>query len=139
MTGKQQQGAFKPAIYLTFAIALGWVLCFWPARAMNGQDGVWWMSIAAICCLVPGWIVVFIGALDIFPNDLGVMLVQTSVRVAVIGGVAVLVRKQRPDLGFSDFFGWLIGFYLLALLVEVLMLRRVKGATSSQGSDQAGS
>lgn len=139
MTEKQQQGVFKPAVNLTFAIAIGWVVCFWPARVMNGEAGVWWMSIAAICCLVPGWIVVFLGTLDIFSNDLSTMLVQTSVRLAVVGGVAVLVKKQRPDLGVADFFGWLIGFYLLALAIEVWMLRQRRGGVSSQGSGQVGS
>ena len=105
---------------------------------MNGEAGVWWMSIAAICCLVPGWIVVFLGTLDIFPSDLGAMLVQTSVRLAIVGGVAVIIRKQKPELGVADFFGWLIGFYLLALAVEVWMLRQLKSTTSSQGADQAG-
>lgn len=136
---EKQRGVLKPAINLTVAIAIGWVVCFWPARLMNGEAGVWWMSIAAICCLVPGWIVVFLGTLDIFPDDLSAMLVQTSVRLAVVGGVAVLVKKQRPDLGVAEFFGWLIGFYLLALAVEVWMLRQRRGKTSSQGSGQAGS
>lgn len=139
MTEQQQNNVLKPAINLTFAIAIGWAICFWPARAMNGTDGVWWMSIAAICCLIPGWVVVFLGTLDIFPNDLGAMLVQTSVRLAIVGGVAVVVKKQRPELGVADFFGWLIGFYLLALAVEVWMLRQLRGTTSSQGSDQVDS
>lgn len=139
MTEKQQFGILKPAINLTIAIAIGWAVCFWPARMLNGQDGVWWMSIAAICCLIPGWIVVFLGTLDIFPNDLSAMLVQTLVRLAIVGGVAVIVKIQKPELGVSDFFGWLIGFYLLALAAEVFMLRQHKGTTSSQGTDRVGS
>lgn len=131
MTEKQQRGVLKPAIYLTFAIAVGWVVCFWPARAMNGEQGVWWMSIAAICCLVPGWIVVFLSTLDIFPNDLGAMLVQMSVRMAVVGGAVVVVKKRHPDFGPADFAGWLVGFYLLALFVEVWLLRRQVSSTQS--------
>lgn len=53
------------------------------------------------------------------------MLVQSMVRLGCVAVVAVIVRKQWPDLGIADFFGWLIGFYLLALLVEVLLLRRM--------------
>ncbi len=135
MTDKQQQqGVLKPAIYLTFAIAMGWVVSFWPARALSGQDGVWWMSIAAICCLVPGWIVVFLATLDIFPNDLGAMLVQMSVRLAVVGGAFVVVKRRHPEFGPGDFAGWLVGFYLLALFVEVWLLRKQTSTQSSRAS-----
>ncbi len=123
MTEQRKRSVLQPAIHLTVAIAIGWVLCFWPARALNGQTGVWWMSIAALCCLVPGWIVVFLATLDIFPNDLATMLVQMSVRLAFVGGAAVVVKKLRPEFGPGDFTGWLIGFYLLALFVEVYLLK----------------
>lgn len=99
---------------------------------MNGQAGVFWMSIAAICCLVPGWIVVFLSGLAIFPNDLTVMVVQTMVRMFTIGGAAVILKKLKPEIGFADFYGWLVGFYLLAMAVEVWVLRRQATKTSSQ-------
>lgn len=138
MTEKPQQGVLKPAITLTFAIAIGWVVCFWPARLLNGEDGVWWMSIAAICCLVPGWIVVFLSTLDIFPSDLGAMLVQMSVRLAVVGGAAVVVKRLHPEFGPGDFAGWLVGFYLLALFVEVWLLRRQTSVAQSADSISKG-
>ncbi|MEZ6129319.1 MAG: hypothetical protein R3C59_11600 [Planctomycetaceae bacterium] len=124
MTGQsEQRGVLKPALNLTLAIAMGWVVCFWPARLLNGSVGVWWMTIAAICCLIPGWIVVFLSSLAIFPNDLAAMLVQMTVRLAIVGGAAVVVKKLRPEFGPGDFTGWLIGFYLLALFFEVYLLR----------------
>ena len=140
MTKDQQSGSgsgvLRPAILLTIAIAIGWVFCFWPARMLNGPSGVWWMSIAAICCLIPGWFVVFLSTLDIFPNDLAVMLVQMSVRLATVGGAAVVVKKQHPEFGPADFTGWLIGFYLLALFFEVYLLRSdSQSAMKSAGSD----
>ena len=59
-----------------------------------------------------------------FPNDLSAMLIQSMTRLVSVAVVAVVIRKQWPHLGIADFFGWLIGFYLLALLAEVLLLRR---------------
>ena len=112
-------------------MVIGWVLCFWPARLLDGESGVWWMTLAAVCCLVPGWIVVFLSGLAIFPNDLAAMLVQTMLRVGVVSTVAVSVKKLRPDVGVSEFFGWLIGFYLLALATEVVLLRRKPGSVKS--------
>lgn len=117
---------------LTLALLTGWAVCFWPARLMNGQVGVFWMSIAAICCLVPGWIALALSGLPVLPNDLSVMLVQTMVRMFTVGGIAVVLKKTKPEIGFADFYGWLVGFYLLAMAVEVGMLWRDKHKTSAQ-------
>ena len=112
-------------------MAFGWVLCFWPAKFLRGEAGVWWMTLAAVCCLVPGWIVVFLSGLAIFPNDLAAMLVQTILRGGVVGTVAVTVKLLRPDVGVVEFFGWLIGFYLLALASEVVLLRKKPDSAKS--------
>lgn len=82
------------------------------------------MTIAAICCLIPGWIVVFLSMVAIVRDELSAMLMQTMVRLFTVAGVALAVRKLRPELGFVDFFGWLVGFYLLALIAEVKLLKR---------------
>ena len=90
------------------------------------------MSLAAIAVLVPGWIVVFLSSAAILRNHLAAMLVQTMIRLFSVAGTAMAVKKLRPDLGIIDFFGWLIAFYLLALSVEVTMLRRSVAASSSK-------
>jgi hypothetical protein len=117
-------GILESVILLTVAIAAGWILAFWPARVVSSDSDIMWMSVAAVTCLIPGWIVLALSFLSVFANDLSAMVVQSMVRLGSVALVAVLVRKQRPDLGFADFFGWLVGFYLLALLTEVLLLRR---------------
>jgi len=119
-------GGLRAAVWLTFVIAVGWVLCFWPARMLRGHSGIAWMSLAAICCLVPGWIVVFLSRLAIFRNDLVAMLVQTLLRIGLVGAVALVVVVWRPEIGVADFFGWLIGFYLLALAAETVLGRPQK-------------
>ena len=124
MTEAPKASGLKSVAWLTAVMGIGWVLCFWPARLLNGESGVWWMTLAAVCCLVPGWIVVFLSGLAIFPNDLAAMLVQTMLRGGIVGAVAVSVKLLRPDVGVTVFFGWLIGFYLLALATEVVLLRR---------------
>jgi len=132
MTENTKVNVFRSAAILTVALLLGWVICFWPARLMDKQSGVFWMSVAATCCLIPGWIVVFLSGLAIFSNELTTMLVQTMVRMFTVGGVAIAVKKTKPEIGFADFYGWLVVFYLLALGVEVWMLRRTMNQTSSQ-------
>ena len=135
MTSQRKVGILQPAICLTVAIAVGWIVAFWPARMLGNESAVFWMSMAAATCLVPGWIVLALGRFSIFPNDLSAMVVQTMVRLCFVAGVAVIVRKQQPQLGIADFFGWLIGFYLLALLVEVLLLQRAVKRSSDSGED----
>ncbi len=132
MTQNSRGAVLKSALWLTFFVALGWVLCFWPARMLRDEAGVWWMSLAAIAVLVPGWIVVFLSSAAIPRNDLMAMLVQTMIRLFSVAGTAVAVKKLRPDLGIIDFFGWLVAFYLLALAVEVTLLKRNVAATSTK-------
>ena len=123
MIKSSRSGGLKSAFWLTFYLAVAWVLCFWPARALRGSAGVWWMSLAAIAVLVPGWIVVFLSGIAILRNDLATALIQTMIRLFAVAGTAVIVRILRPELGIVDFFGWLIAFYLLALAIEVALLR----------------
>jgi len=86
------------------------------------------MSLAAIAVLVPGWIVVFVSGIAIFRNDLAAALIQTMIRLFTVAVTALVVRILRPELGIVDFFGWLIGFYLLALAIEVALLKRNSSA-----------
>jgi hypothetical protein len=128
------RGQLKAALWLTLVVVIGWVVCFWPARMLRGEAGVIWMTIAAVCCLVPGWIVVALSSLSIFPNELAAMLAQMSVRLVVVGGAAIVVKQLRPEFGPADFFGWLVGFYCLALIAEVVLLRGSTQGLSSAGS-----
>ena len=123
MTGSSLKKSVVSAFWLTFVVAIGWVVCFWPASLLRGKSGVWWMTIAAICCLIPGWIVVFLSMVAIVRNEISVMMIQTMVRLFTAAAVAIAVRKLWPELGFVDFFGWLIAFYLLTLLFEVVLLK----------------
>lgn len=124
MTESSMKKGLVSAFWLTIVLAVGWCACFFPARWLRGESGIWWMTIAAICCLIPGWIVVFLSMVAIVRDELSAMLIQTMVRLFTVAGVALAVRKLRPELGFVDFFGWLVGFYLLALVVEVKLLKR---------------
>lgn len=104
-------------------MVVGWVLCFWPARMLRPEHGVKWMSIAAICCLGPGWIVVLLERLAIFRGDIKLMLGQMCVRFLAVLIACIAVKMQHPEFGLVDFYGWLIVFYLLAMVYEVILLR----------------
>ena len=57
-------------------------------------------------------------------NEFTAMAIQMLIRLFAVASVALVVRRFRPELGFVDFFGWLVGFYLLALVAEVVVLRK---------------
>lgn len=124
MTESSFKTGLASAFWLTVAVGVGWAVCFFPARMLRGEPGVWWMTIAAICCLIPGWIVVFLSMVAIVRNEFTAMAIQMLVRLFTVASVALSVRRFRPELGFVDFFGWLVGFYLLALVTEVVVLRK---------------
>lgn len=119
MTDGSQTNTFGSVRWLTLVLAIGWAVCFWPARLLQGSEGIYWMSMAAICCLVIGWIVAFLSRLAIFRGPLTVMLVQMMGRLLLILGVVVFVKFRHPELGIKEFFGWLILFYVLSLSTEV--------------------
>ena len=118
-----QIGALKSAVWLTFVMAVGWVVCFWPARMLHGHSGVSWMTLAAFCCLVPGWIVVFLSRLATFRNDLLAMVIQTLLRLGIVGAVALVVVVQRPKIGVSDFYGWHHSVIVAKLAIAIIIFR----------------
>ncbi|MEO2029861.1 MAG: hypothetical protein ABGZ23_28685 [Fuerstiella sp.] len=126
---------FRSVNRLTFVLVVGWIICFWPARMVRPEEGVKWMSVAALSCLLPGWIVVFLERLAIFRDDMTLMLGQIGVRFFAILVVALSVRLLHPEFGVVDFYGWLMGFYLLAMCVETVLLREkfAKSSTSPDG------
>lgn len=124
MNGSFVKGRFRSALLLSVVMLAGWAVCFWPARYLRGVVGVQWMSIAAICCLVPGWCVVFLSGLAMFRSELAAMTLHSGLRLFLVAGAALAVKKLHPELGFADFYVWLVGFYLLALVVDVLGFRR---------------
>ncbi len=134
MTGVKKT-TLRSVSRLTFVLVVGWIICFWPARMVRPEEGVKWMSVAAISCLLPGWIVVFLERLAIFRDDMKLILAQIGVRFLAVLIVAVAVKVLHPEFGIVDFYGWLIGFYLLAMAVETLLLREKFGRAGSPPRD----
>ncbi|MEZ6123529.1 MAG: hypothetical protein R3C49_10175 [Planctomycetaceae bacterium] len=126
---------WKPAVWLTVVLAVGWVVCFWPSRLLSEVEGVHWMTIACFCSLVPGWFVVLLGQFAIFRDEIRLMAFQTTVRFVSVFGVVLVVKWLRPDLGFALFYGWLILFYLLSLVTEVYFVgQQLKGRLKPSSS-----
>ena len=137
MTTGIGQKQLRAALWLTLIVTIGRVLCFWPARLLSEEDGVLWMTVAAISCLVPGWIVFFLSTASVFGSDIAAILSQSLVRLLVVGSAAIAVKVNRPELGLAEFYGWLVFFYVLTLATEVVLIRQhlsVDGETTHHKS-----
>ena len=94
------------------------------------------MSVAAISCLVPGWVVVLLERLAIFRDNLNKLIMgQMAVRFLAVLGTCAVVKWRQPDLGLVDFYLWLIVLYLVAMVIEVMLLRQKLLSLPSRKSD----
>ena len=119
---KKQKSIPDRLLRFTMLIAAGWAICFWPAKMFQPEHGVYWMSVATIGTLVPGWMIVLSERLAIFRNDLILILGQMAIRVVAMLTMVVVVRIKWPDIGLKDYYAWLIVFYGIALFYEAVLL-----------------
>lgn len=140
MNPEPHTARWKSAVNSTLFLMFGWILAFWPARSLEGESGVWWMSLAAIFCLVLTWSVAFLSGLAIFRRGSAEMylpLIWTSGRVALVMGLVLVVKFWRPEIGVRQFYGWLIAFYLLLLAVETQQARSGRSNRGGSGGRAA--
>ncbi len=99
---------------------------------LAGRDALEGLSYAALLCLLPGWLILFLASRAAVTNPQAfVVLAGTAVRLMFVLVGVVAVQSFRPHLQFREFLVWIIAFYLATLLIETLMLVR-PSAESSQ-------
>jgi hypothetical protein len=130
--------AWTRCAWLGLATALLWLVLLAPAWFLGGRDGLVGVSVAAILCVVPGWIVFWLAAAygaaggQVPLVVLGGMLLRM---VFVFLGM-VIVQSANHNLGLREFVVWLLAFYAVLLGVETfLALPRTESAT---GQPRAG-
>lgn len=114
---------FKSLGLVTLA---AWGLFAAPAWLLADVSGLIGLSAAVGLCLFPGVLVLLLGR--VIGDDRGVFfLVAGGLRTGFVMTGAVLVRTNRPETGFAEFFTWLILLYLICLAAETwLILRDLK-------------
>lgn len=109
-------------LWLAAGVAAIWLLLVGPAYWLAGVAGVEGLSIAAVLCLLPGWLVFALGTLyGVANNQAMIVLSGTVLRMLSVLFGALAVREFRPDLQFREFFVWLLVFYMATLLLETLL------------------
>jgi len=102
---------------LILSVAL-WVISWWPSRWLAGESGSGWMTRALLIVVIPGFINLLLSGLPILKDPLKSVLVMMGLRVSVLLVSVLAVKVWRPDVGITEFYGWLMGFYLVSLAFE---------------------
>jgi len=103
-----------------------WGLLLFPAYRLGGGDGVEGLTLAALLCLVPGWLVfVFSTRFSTDNARLPFVVIGGSVlRIVFVLMGMFAIRHVREDLQFHEFILWLLVFYMGMLAAETgLMLK----------------
>jgi hypothetical protein len=86
------------------------------------------MTRALLIVVIPGFINLLLSGLPILKDPLKSMLLRMGLRIAVLLPAVLVVKAWWPDVGIAQFYGWLMGFYLISLAFEAwefsVLLRR---------------
>lgn len=116
--------AFRFISQLIIVLLSGWLLAYWPASLLHRASGVFWLSIAAGVMLASGISGLVLVQVFRQQNTVAEAFLHSGNRTLWVLTAVILAKTLRPQLGFSEFYGWLIFFYLQLMILEVLTLRR---------------
>ena len=105
-------------------LAASWLLAFWPAVWSYGQPGVIWMSVAAGVAFVSGLTGSVVVPLLVAPMSMAEPLVHMANRAFWVVTGAVSAKTFQPGLRFTEFYGWLLLFYIVVMVLEVIGVRQ---------------
>ncbi|MEY3174012.1 MAG: hypothetical protein RLZZ436_1926 [Planctomycetota bacterium] len=115
---------FRFLFRLTTVLTTGWLLAYWPASLLHQASGVFWLSIAAGTMFFSGIAGLVIVRLLNQQNTIAETFLHSGNRTLWVLAAVILVKTSQPQVGFSEFYGWLIFFYLQTMVLEVLALRK---------------
>jgi hypothetical protein len=118
-----RSSSFRKMGWLMLFTVLLWGVMSGPAYWVRGVSALEGLSYAALLCLIPGWVVVYVTSR--YPDggsQAGMVLLGTGLRMAFVLIGMVMLSSRRPDLGLYEFQVWLILFYLAFLVIETAMV-----------------
>ena len=102
---------------------LVWGMQLAPAWGLAGPAGLEGTTYAAILCLLPGWLVVYLTSR--YPDagsPLMALLLGMGLRMAFVLMATVVLIDVRPGWGMREFYAWLLVDYFVFLAVETAMV-----------------
>lgn len=124
-------------IVLTLIVVGLWLLVLWPAYALGDRHGLIGASIAAVLCLVPGWLVfAAIGLYGVAASPTKQVGIGLALRMVFVLGGFLAVKTAFPQLGTREFTVWLLVFYLATLAIETRQLMQGLADSSESPAGQ---
>ena len=125
----------RQTTWLIATLALLWLVLALPARWVGGAAGLEGLTWAIGLCLFPGLLVLLVPKMAAAPHAI---LLSTAVRMLLVLAGVLVIRETRPELGFREFFAWLILSYMAALAIESFFLvRQQQQAAADPSSGQS--
>lgn len=116
----------RPAARLALLTGLACLLLAWPAWWLAGPAGLAGMTIAALLCMVPGWLVFFlVPRYRVGNSQVSQVLLGTTLRMVFVVFGTLVVQNVRPGWQFREFLVWVIVFYLATLAAETALLMKL--------------
>lgn len=118
---------------------VAWLLVLYPAYSLGGVQAVVDSAVALALCLVPTTLTLaWTGRLQTQSPTGTMMMVLggTGIRMAFVLGVGLGLYLLVLGLQHSSFWGWVLGFYLFTLALEMLILNRTLAANGGNGPKQ---
>ena len=108
---------------LVLVLLTGWLIAYWPAGVLHRASGIFWLTVAAGIMFLSGISGLILVRVLKQVNTPAETFLHSGNRTLWVFAAVIVVKTSKPQLGFSEFYGWLIFFYLQLLIVEVLALR----------------
>ena len=101
-----------------------WTLLTPPAYMLAGLVALEGLTYAALLCLVPGLLFIYLTAdyRASAPGEVWKVFGGMMLRMSVGLGGAMAINSLRPELSFREFLVWLVFFYVVTLFFEISML-----------------
>ncbi len=129
----------KQLLFLSSALTC-WLLICLPVRSYAGDESAWTCSIAFAICLAPALLTFAWSAWALESGTpeqkLAAFLGGSGIRMFAVAGTAFFLSQRYAYLESAGFLSWVLGFYLLLLTLEIVLLLSTH-ATKPTASSEA--
>ncbi|HEV8060761.1 MAG TPA: hypothetical protein VGP68_12850 [Gemmataceae bacterium] len=111
-----------------------WAAAFLPARLLGGERTLVYSLVALLICLIPSAFTLAWACRTIKyrPSQAFVVIASgTGVRVTFVLGAGLILNQAVTYFEQTSFWLWILGFYMVTLCLETLLMRGLKSAASA--------
>ena len=110
-------------VWLGLSLAAAWLVLSLPVAFLVGESSLGWLAMAAAACFLPGCLVLSLQPMWQSAGAAGFGAMSGAVlRIVFVAAIMLVVAVTRRDVAVLVFAFGLSVFYLVALLVETLLV-----------------